>query len=161
MSNRVCNRSSNHTRIQISGGFLRGDIQGGAYFIYQCQLAALSDFTWACAVLIHAQAAERRAIILPWNVGRWKDGSRRWTKLTLVDTIRARHPVATFWECPIRTCELQCEEYCTTDRIIINRHFTLLSHWRVLASGIWRRVVRWESRDDSKEHVASIFRAED
>jgi hypothetical protein len=54
-------------------------------------MAALSDFTCACAIFINAQAAERRAIILPWNVGRCKDGSRRWTwrQLTLVDTIRA------------------------------------------------------------------------
>jgi hypothetical protein len=43
-------------------------------------MAALSDFTCACAVFINARAAERRAIILLWNIGRCKDGSRRWRR---------------------------------------------------------------------------------
>jgi hypothetical protein len=32
--------------------------------------------------------------------------------------------------------------------------------WRVLSSGIWRRVVRWKSSDVSQEHIFFIFRVD-
>jgi hypothetical protein len=33
--------------------------------------------------------------------------------------------------------------------------------WRILSSGIWRHVARWNSTDVLEEHVASIFRIEE